>query len=174
MFRLHENRFTGVEDTLVKSFIDKYKDYELDFGDNSDTGAFYEQVRVPEIGRISDLVIICQHRIVNIEFKLGDWKCLLSQSIDHLKWCDYSYVCVPINCLRMYPQVFCEELLKNGIGLIVGSNDTFIEVFRARHNTFKNGKDKSLRSKVFSRIGEPNLFTDATIAHQRATVGAPS
>ena len=115
MFRLHENRFTGVEDTLVKSFIDKYKDYELDFGDNSDTGAFYEQVRVPEIGRISDLGIMCQHRVVNIEFKLGDWKCLLSQSIDHLKWCDYSYVCVPINWLRMYPQVFYEEILKNGI-----------------------------------------------------------
>lgn len=79
MFRLQENRFTGSEDTLVKLFIETYKDTELAFGDGWEKGQFYEQVRVPEIGRVSDLVIVCQSRLINVEFKLRDWNCLLNQ-----------------------------------------------------------------------------------------------
>lgn len=153
MFRLLENKSYQYEDDLVKAFIEKFKDQELNFGNDWVKGEFFEQVRVPEIGRISDLVVCCgERRLINIEFKLGDYACLENQCIDHLKWADYSYACVPINWLRIYPQSFCESLLRRGIGLIVGSKDTFIEVFRAKHNTYKAGKSKELRTKVYRTI----------------------
>lgn len=153
MFKLYENRFTGSEDTLVKSFIEKYKDQELDFGNTWVKGKYYEQVRIREINRISDLIVRCgDSRLINIEFKLGDWHCVLQQAIDHLKWCDYSYVCVPVNYLRVFPQRFCNELLDKRIGLIVGTSQTFFEVFRAKHNTYKAGKSKELRLKVLNHL----------------------
>lgn len=153
MFKLHENNFHGSEDELVKLFIKKYEDRELIFGDNFIKGEYFEQVSIPQIRRISDLIIVCgERRIINIEFKLGDWNCLVNQCSDHLKWADYSYACVPINFLRVYPKDFCKILIAKGIGLVVGSNETFFEVFRAKHNTYKNGKSKELRNIVLRKL----------------------
>lgn len=147
-----ENPYWGYEDTFVKMFIAKYKDREFLFGHDLVKGEFYEQIRVPEIGRVSDLIIKLGRRLVNIEFKLSDWSCVLQQGKDHLAWADYSYVCVPTNYLTSFPQKFCLELLNNGIGLIVGDKNTFTEIFRAKHNTYKNGKNKAYRTKVLERI----------------------
>jgi len=153
MFRLKENRFIGSEDDLVKSFIEKFKDEGLIFGQHTFKGEYFEQIRIKEIGRVSDLIIkVGDSRLINIEFKLGDWNCLLNQAKDHLKWADYSYACVPINWLRVFPRQFCKSILENKIGLLVGSEDTFIEVFRAKHNTYSSGKSKELRNKVLNDL----------------------
>lgn len=147
-----EKPFWGSEDEFVKLFISKYKNEQLLFGSELVKGEYFEQIRIPEVGRVSDLIIQCNRRLINIEFKLGDWNCVLHQAKDHLKWADYSYVCVPTNYLTGFPQSFCLELLSNGIGLIVGDRNTFTEIFRAKHNTYKTKKIKEFRLKVLSRI----------------------
>lgn len=154
MFRSWKNSFNGSEDDLVKAFISFYQKEELIFSnDQYIVGQYYEQIRIKSIGRVSDLIIKCtESRLINIEFKLGDYQCLLRQAKDHLKWADYSYVCVPINYLRIFPQSFCHELLEARIGLIVGSNDNFIEIFKAKHNTYKKGKSKEIRNLVLDKL----------------------
>ena len=147
-----ENPFWGYEDQLVKKFISKYKNKELLFGSELVKGEYFEQIRVPEIGRVSDLIIKCGKRLINVEFKLTDWACVLQQAKDHLKWADYSYVCLPSNQMTHFPQSFCLQLIENGIGLIIGDNNTFTEVFRAKHNTYKSKKIKSFRLNVIERI----------------------
>lgn len=167
MFRLEQNRFYGSEDDLVKAFVKLFKDEGLEFGDKLIIGEYYEQVSIPEIGRRSDLIIKCGNsRLINIEFKLVDYSCVFSQATDHMRWADYSYVCLPMNSMRMIPQYFISNLVEKGIGLIVGNGSTFYEVFRARHITYKMGKIKDFRLNVLNRInkkakdakGSPSLF----------------
>ena len=153
MFLLQKSIFYGSEDDLVKSFIKKCKDETLIFGNNRIKGEYYEQIRVPEIGRVSDLIIKCgDRRLINIEFKLSDHNYVLKQAKDHLYWADYSYICMPIDHLAYLPQGYFLELIKKGIGFIAGNDDTFIQVLRARHNTYKKGKDKQFRLNVLNRL----------------------
>lgn len=167
MFKLYENRFFGSEDDLVKAFISKYKNRDISFGDKFIRGEYFEQIRIPEVRRVSDLVVKCEKsRLINIEFKLSDYACVMRQAKDHLRWADYSYICAPINSLEIFPQSFVLELIERGIGLIVGNEKTFVEVFRAKHNTYKKGKVKEFRLNVLNRInkkakdakGNPSLF----------------
>lgn len=154
MFRLSNHKFKGSENEFARLFIEKYKGIELSFNNDNIPGDFFEQVRIDQIKRVSDLIVKCGNtRLINIEFKIRDHNCLLSQTKDHLKWADYSYACVPSSYLEIFPQLFVQSLLDNGIGLIVGSGDVFIEVFQARFNAYKNGfKVKDLRYKVMSKI----------------------
>ncbi|WP_272152127.1 hypothetical protein [Tenacibaculum aiptasiae] len=152
MFRLKENTFWGTEDELVKTFIKKFNGKELRFGENLIGANYYEQIRINEIGRISDLIVECGSRLINIEFKLIDYGCVFEQSKDHLKWADYSYVCMPANALRVCPNYFMKGLFELGIGLIAGTPNTFIEVIRARHNTYKNMKTKEIRNIVNRKV----------------------
>lgn len=152
MFRLRENAWTGTEDQMVKLFIEKYKETDLIFGHDFIRGKYYEQVHVPEINRRSDLVIVAEKRLINIEFKLGDHKCLMKQAEDHMRWADYNYVCVPINFLRIYPVRFVPKLLEKKIGLLACAKGSFVEIFRAKHNTYKAGKEKPIRENVLKKL----------------------
>ena len=153
MIWLHKNNFKGSEDDLVKSFLRIFKDESFLFGDKYIKGECYEQIRVPEIGRRSDLIIKCgDRRLINIEFKLRDHNYVLKQAKDHLHWADYSYICMPMNHLSFLYQGFFLELIESGIGLMVGNDDTFIQVLRAKHNTYKKGKDKQFRLNVLNRL----------------------
>lgn len=153
MFRLPEYNFFESEDDLVKAFIEKFRDVDILFGEIGILAKFYEQIRIPEIGRVSDLILRCgDSRLINIEFKLHDYLCVIEQATDHLKWADYSYICVPINALRTFPLTFVSRITDANIGLIVGDGDVFIELIRAKHNTFKAGKQKKIRRKVLETL----------------------
>jgi len=153
MFRDYSDVFEGSEDDMVKMFIKKFIDRELIFGDKWIRGKYYEQVSVLEVGRVSDLIVMCgSRRLINIEFKLKNYSCVFQQAKDHLKWCDYSYICIPFDLLIWIPRSFIKDVLEAGIGLLAATKTTFIEVFRARHNTYKSGKSKTLRTKVFIRL----------------------
>lgn len=152
IFNISGKRHEGSEDDLVKFFIKEFKNEILIFGNYYGHGNYYEQVRIPQIRRISDLVIEFEGRLINVEFKLMDHKCLKSQAIDHLKWCDYSYVCIPASCYAFYPKTFYEDMKNKGIGIIIGTGLNFIEILRAYKNTYKNGKDRDIRDFVNNKI----------------------
>lgn len=153
VFRLPENNFFDSEDDLVKAFIEKFRDVDILFGEIGIKGKYYEQIRIPEIGRVSDLIIRCgDSRLINIEFKLKDYLCVMKQATDHLKWADYSYICVPINALRTFPQTFVPRIVEANIGLLVGDGEVFVELIRAKHNTYKAAKDKNIRRKVLETL----------------------
>jgi len=78
--------------------------------------------------------------------------CVLKQANDHCKWADYSYICVPVNALKNQSRDFMRELFASNIGLIVANENSFFEVLKASYNTFKNGKDKNIRSIVSQKI----------------------
>jgi hypothetical protein len=45
-------------------------------------------------------------------------------------------------------------IIRLGIGLLLWSPDVLIDVFGARHNTFKAGKDKKIRESVLESLNK--------------------
>ena len=126
------------------------------------------------ISKRSDLIIYFSDRkIINIESKLTDTGCVINQAKDHLKWADYSYILIPYNAyIGKQDYKTCFDL---GIGIILFyfeklskeyykfykdqclpipkyHNPIFIESFRAKHNTYKNLKDKDIRKDALISI----------------------
>jgi hypothetical protein len=112
------------------------------------------ELRIPEIGRISDHVLcIDKKRIVNIECKLYDIDKVIHQAKDHLRWCDYSVVCVT-------PHIYITnenflEIIGKGIGLWYWFNN--IGVFEFIMPKFNRRKNKELREKILNKILQENL-----------------
>lgn len=152
MLLLGNKSFNGSEDDLVKMFIDQHIGYGFNFGDNFDSVVFYEQVSTKFINRRSDLIAKCGKRLINIEFKLNDWRCVIKQADDHLYWCDYSYVCVPADLLTYVPFRFVEILKMKGIGLIIATHDTFIEIVKGHYNPYTAKKQKVYRNIIISKL----------------------
>jgi len=108
----------------------------------------YREVRIPQINRISDVVIyITDRKIVNIECKLSDYNSVFKQAKDHLQWADYSYMCLPPD--NYLPAYILDKMITHGIGLLFWTPDFFVEVLQSGHN--KN-KDKALRKLVIDRL----------------------
>ena len=154
IFRYSGKGHTGSEDDLVKLFIQLFENHLLTCGNTYEYGKYYEQIRIPEIGRVSDLVIDMDGRLINIEFKLQDHKCLKAQAIDHLQWCDYSYVCVPAGYYSIYPNDFYQNMKDRGIGIILATGTTFIEILRGYRNTYKAGKKRAVRDFVVNKLNQ--------------------
>jgi len=110
-------------------------------------GEVFREVKIPDIGRISDIIVfVTDRKIINVECKLLDYTTVLEQAKDHLKWCDYSYICLHADAY--IPGYITYKILKAGIGLIAwrkGEKPT--EVIQAYWN--KN-KDKELRTQVLA------------------------
>lgn len=112
------------------------------------------EFRVPEIGRISDHVLLINNRrVVNIECKLDDIAGVICQAQDHLKWCDYSIICMPPDG-RYIPTKYIKEIIEKGIGLWYWFKD--IGIFEFINPKFNRNKDKELRKKIISRVNEKN------------------
>ena len=106
--------------------------------------------RIMEIGRISDLIVyVTDKKIFNIECKLNNYIEVFEQAKDHLKWADYSYICLP--CSAYVPNYNLHKLIKHGIGLIYWfpESSLFSEVVQASYNKYK---DKKLRKKIMPGI----------------------
>ena len=152
---MFENHYGGGEDELVKKFIKLFGESERGsiFGMYYADPIFYEQIAVKSIGRISDLIIEIKSkkRYINIEFKLMDTEHVLKQAIDHSNWCDYSYICMPANFVRLARKDWISRVSSYGIGLVVFVKDTFIEIIPATYNTYKT-KNKTIRNEVINEI----------------------
>lgn len=145
---IHKDFFTGSEDDLVKLFIKLNPKIRLI---STQKPQYYQEVTIKQIRRRSDLIIKIPKRVVNIEFKLHDVDTVIRQAKDHCKWADYSYICMPISSILHRRDLFT-RLIKTNIGLIVGSNTGFYELIGARYNSFKKGKDRSIRDSVLKKL----------------------
>jgi len=160
MFLLPENRWIYSEADLVKEFIEKYANRRLAFNDWQRFKT-YTEVHVPEIRRRSDVILHTQHKkLVNIEFKLDDLDSVLKQSIDHLKWADYSVVCMPASAFHNAQMRWMTKFAEKGIGILLHVNGTFIEILKAYHNTYSEGKSKVIRTNVLSRLKDPQMILE--------------
>ena len=133
-----------------------------DFGRMGNTviPQIYREVHIPNFYRVSDIVIkISLQRIINIECKLTDHTSVFNQAKDHLMWADYSYICLHADAL--IPNYFISKIIKYGIGLLLWEPEFLIEPVMAYHNTYKNGKNKSLHDGVNKKLNELNRLKTA-------------
>lgn len=112
----------------------------------------YTEVGIPEIGRISDVIVkVSEKKIFNVECKLDNYTTVIQQARDHLKWVDYSYICFFADAY--FPARDIVNLVKWGIGLILWRPGVFVEAVHSYQNTYKHGlKDKHLRMLVNSKL----------------------
>jgi len=108
----------------------------------------FTEVTIPGIGRRSDIIIkMGGSKLINIECKLIHYSSVLEQAVDHLRWCDYSYIC--LHSTAFVPNYIVHKIIKDGVGLIYWTGEAFIEVLHAYYNSYKKGfKDKEIREKV--------------------------
>lgn len=115
---------------------------------------------VPEVNRRSDhILLINRRRVVNIECKLDDITTVIKQAKDHLRWCDYSIICLPPDGLYV-SNSYKKQILDEGIGLWYWFKN--IGVFEFILPAYNRKKDLELRKKIINRVLEyepkPNLF----------------
>lgn len=112
------------------------------------TPKIYREVRIPKIGRISDVIVyLTDRRIINIECKLSDYGFVLKQAKDHLEWADYSYICMASE--TYLPAYILDEMISHGIGLLFWHPDYFVEVLQSG---FNKKKDKLIRESVMKEL----------------------
>jgi len=118
------------------------------------------EFRVPEVGRISDhIMLINNRRAINFECKLDDIGGVINQAKDHLKWADYSIIVMPPDSSYVAND-YKIEIINSGLGLFYWFKDLGLYEFILPK--FNRNKDKELRKKIINRIIEsephPVLF----------------
>jgi hypothetical protein len=153
-----QNRITnGATEFTMQEQIHEFL-YNYEFNKETSQYPFYKvlpkivlrELRIPEINRISDHVILLDNkRTVNIEDKLDSIECVIAQAKDHLQWCDYSVICVPPD--RTYiPTKYIKQIIDLGIGMFYWFNN--IGVFEFIVPRYNKLKDAELRKKIITRI----------------------
>lgn len=152
----------GVAEFVMQEQVDKFLQSH-DFKKWNPTGGPYglgeyekvhticlREVRIPEVGRISDnVLLINKRRVVNIECKLSDYGGVIRQAEDHLRWCDYSVICLPADGVYM-ANYYKTELITKGIGLWYWFRD--IGIFEFILPKFNRKKNLEIRKEVINRI----------------------
>lgn len=138
--------------------IDKYYPYtrtEIPF-------QTLREFQVPEIGRISDHVIYFnKKKIVNIECKLIDVTAVIRQAEDHLRWADYSIICLPADQM-MYGPEYITKCIRLGIGIFFWFRG--IGLFEFVYPKYNRNKNPKIRESVLKRLSpivdQQKLFED--------------
>ncbi len=110
---------------------------------------FMDELRVREVHRIADFVLLKGKKLVNVEAKCNDFTCMLKQLDDHSKYCDYCFAYIPDYSIT--PSWFKGLLAKKGYGLIVYNyeNGTVTEVLEAH---YKSPVEKELKKEIIKKI----------------------
>ena len=75
----------------------------------------FRQVHIKDIKRRSDIIVsLSKRKVINIELKLLPNQEVINQAIDHFKWANRSYVCLPVCHM---PQWFLPAITKHGLGV---------------------------------------------------------
>lgn len=154
------------EDEMQKGVFDYFTARKFRPSDHANwnliTPKVYREIRIPQIGRISDVIVyITDRKIVNIECKLVDYGIVLQQAKDHLKWADYSYVCLPAEIYL--PAYILDAMINYGIGLLFWHQTYFVEVLQSGYN---KQKDKELRKQVMSELKKRDSLNTSIIEKQ--------
>jgi hypothetical protein len=95
--------------------------------DGENTRKLYMEVPCPQVGRRSDIVLSAGKRTkyYNVECKIVDVKKVIEQAKDHLRWADYSYICLKAN--TYIPQYRIKDMLEFNIGLLLWNPGVIME-----------------------------------------------
>lgn len=117
--------------------------------DGEKTRKLYMEVPVPQVGRRSDIVLSAEKRTkyYNIECKIVDVKKVIEQAKDHLRWANYSYICLKEN--TYIPQYRIQELLEFNIGLLLWEPGVIMECVPSGESKYI---DMNLRRGVIETI----------------------
>lgn len=153
MFSLPQEDRTEAQ--IVQDFIAAYSIERFYFDQDYDPvlleTEFFQEVTIPHIGRRSDVIMkVKKNTLINIEFKLTNWRSVFSQAYDHLKWADYSYICMPDYAMNFTPTEFHTKIIEHKIGLLLYANNAFTHAVKAYHNSYKERKDKKIRKALES------------------------
>jgi len=113
----------------------------------------YTEIHIPQIGRRSDIIMLINGtKSINIECKMKDYGVVFQQAIDHLKWCDYSYICLMAE--TNLPSYMLKKILDTPIGLILWKPGMFTEVIQSSYNAYNgiHGKDKKIKTMVLETL----------------------
>ena len=117
---------------------------------------FIREFRIPEVGRISDHIIyISSKKIINIECKKENYIEVIAQATDHLRWADYSMICLPLHW-QYIPNKYISEIINKGLGLMYYLKD--VGIFQFINPKFNKDKDAKIRKAIVDRI-EPLKLT---------------
>lgn len=113
---------------------------------------YKDEVRVREVHRIADFLIVKGGRLINIEAKCTDWACLFKQLEDHATYCNYCFAYIPDYAPT--PVWFKRKLVDKGYGLIIYNykSGKVTEVLEAHQNKVSN---KELRKQMIQTIRAP-------------------
>ena len=113
---------------------------------------FKDEFHVGAVGRRADFLLVKSGRLINVEAKCNDWKCLLEQLSDHATYCNYCFAYIPD--YSHTPVWFKKRLIEKGYGLIIYNYRTkkVTEVLEAHQN---QNIDKQLRKNVIEMIRIP-------------------
>lgn len=120
---------------------------------------FFREVRVPEVGRISDhIIFFSKRKIVNVECKKENYIEVVQQAKDHLRWADYSMVCLPVGLYM--PNYIKNDMITAGIGLLhYFPHQGIYQTINPKHN---RNKEETLREPIVKRL--EGLASDLKLA----------
>lgn len=99
---------------------------------------------IPQINRRSDIIAyLTPRKIINIECKLTDANGVLAQAIDHKRWADYSFICMPMEA--NVTNWHLHQMIQANIGLLRLEENSLVEVVQAGYNM---GKDKDVYKRI--------------------------
>lgn len=113
----------------------------------------YTEVPCPQVGRRSDIVLVVgkQKSYYNIECKIVNVAKVLEQAKDHLRWADYSYICLKTDTYIAPYQI--QEMIKFNIGLLLWEPEILVECLQTRKSKYII---KPLRAGVIETINMLN------------------
>ena len=111
---------------------------------------FIREFRIPEVGRISDHIIyFSKRKIINIECKLDNYIEVIAQATDHLRWADYSMICLPLKW-QYIPNKYISEIIDKGLGLMYYLKD--VGIFQFINPKRNRNKEDKIRKAIVDRI----------------------
>lgn len=95
----------------------------------------YRQIHLPYVSRRSDIVVYWRGKYYNVEVKLTAVASVLAQALDHQRWCDYSYICMPADVYM--PPGHQKIMISKGVGLLLFETEhqVLIEAIQAKYNS---------------------------------------
>jgi len=153
------NHFPKSEKFMQESVADLLTKSQL-FHTSNKSPKIYREVRIKQIHRISDVIVyFSDYRIFNVECKLNNIQECIKQAVDHAKWADYSYVCMPANAYLANEHR--GTLIRKKIGLLLWTENNLTEAIYAGHNS---AKDYAIRKVVIESLksnnSQENLFKE--------------
>ena len=109
---------------------------------------FFREVTTPGFRQRSDHIIYFSDRkIINIECKKEGYGKVIEQAKKHLRWADYSLICMPMIYI---PNSYKIDMMKMGIGMILYMKG--VGIYQVINPRFNKNKDMRMRVAMIEKL----------------------